>query len=599
MKRSLTLLPAVLLIVGLATSGLAWEFSLKGEYENRFRWLGRTGDHDLFGNAATQDHPGGRSVGFAGPNTYNTGALPTVPMPTSNFLLNQGSAAGRQLLITRGGFSSRQSDAFYNESRFTLRPTFEVNGSISVRGVYNIGGYRNKYHQNTATGSEYLVVPPLERYYMSQSSMNAYDTAALVSVEQFWAKVGLPWGSLAMGVRSFPFGVGATFGQNTRSESFLLAVPFGPLRLLGAVWPARSRFYEAWATIPDSEGKSRPFVALGLTGAKTNVSMGAIAIFRHFPGSSLISSAKDAEDNTWAGLLYLKYFNGRFLANAEYAQIKIDSNRPGDPQLLEALGTLAETLHMEGRHFFSELGIVLGPWKMSVVGALASGPVLSDGSRLRNVPAGGFYQGQSTPAPFSPGNNPYVHVAFPINYQALEPYEYLMFNTYAGGNNGGWNALDFGFVTDEHGMMTDAYCLAGRLDLAVASNLNVWGSYIWAHRLERNGTYFGQYQSSGSLASGSIPNLRAFYNAAGRSWGTGNDYVSDGFIGWEMNFGLDWKLLEGLTFKGRGSYWQPGNYFKEAFQSVVFDEDGTVTTRGVLRQRHPIVAFQGSFLIEF
>ena len=75
--------------------------------------------------------------------------------------------------------------------------------------------------------------------------------------------------------------------------------------------------------------------------------------------------------------------------------------------------------------------------------------------------------------------------------------------------------------------------------------------------------------------------------------------MSDGFIGWEVNLGLDWKLLEGLTFKGRGSYRQPGQYFKEAYQSVVPDASGTESTGAVLHHRHAIVAFQGAFLIRF
>ena len=75
--------------------------------------------------------------------------------------------------------------------------------------------------------------------------------------------------------------------------------------------------------------------------------------------------------------------------------------------------------------------------------------------------------------------------------------------------------------------------------------------------------------------------------------------MSDGFIGWEMNYGIDWKLLEGLTFRGRYSYWQPGEWFREAYQSVVFDPTGNVTTTGVLESRDAIQALQGSFVINF
>ena len=32
-----------------------------------------------------------------------------------------------------------------------------------------------------------------------------------------------------------------------------------------------------------------------------------------------------------------------------------------------------------------------------------------------------------------------VYRSWAMNYQAMEPYEFLMFNTYGGGNNGGWS----------------------------------------------------------------------------------------------------------------------------------------------------------------
>jgi hypothetical protein len=264
-----------------------------------------------------------------------------------------------------------------------------------------------------------------------------------------------------------------------------------------------------------------------------------------------------------------------------------------------AIPPISATQYIEGMHFFVESGVILAPIRMTFMYALASGPVLNTANRVRNIYGGGFFLGGATSPPFEPGANPKVYTPWAINYQAMEPYEFLMFNTYAGGNNGGWNAMDFTFVADEHGMMTDAYCFAGRLDYAVASNLNLWMSYIWAHRLERAGTFFGQYQSSGSLAAGNIPNLQDFYDQAGRSFGTGHDYVSDGFIGWEVNVGQEWKLLENLMFKTRYSYWQPGDWFVEAYQAVVVAANGEALTSAVLHSRDPIHAFQTSICIDF
>lgn len=597
-RAALILVTTAMLLIWSAMSVFGWEASLWGEYENRIRWWGRTGENDLFGMASAQEHAQGAvNVGFAGPNIYNTGALPTVPAPSSNFLINLGNSTGRQMLITRGGFSPTGSNALSNDSRLTLWPTIRVNEAISIRGVLNIGGYRNKYSPNAGNS---VIVPPFERYYVSQSSINATDTAALISVEQFWASVQLPWGVFSMGARAFPLGTGATFGENTRADMYQFVVPYGPFRFMSLLWPGRSQESEAWATVPDGTQKDNLFLGFVCTFDAGNLSLGAATILRRFHGNNAVPFAENRDDNTLVNLGYLKFNNGRFFANAEYAWINIDRYRTIAPKPEDAsAGRTDQTIFAEGYHFFSEAGVFVGPVKLTLMYAVASGPVLNDANRLRNVWAGGFFLGAATPAPFQPGANPKIYVPWAVNYQAMAPYEFLMFTTYAGGNNGGWNALDITAVADDHGMMSDAFCFAGRLDHAVASNLNVWGSYIWAHRLERAGTYLGQYQSSGSLAAGSIPNLRSFYARAGRSFGTSNDYISNGFIGEELNCGIDWKLLEGLTFEARYSRWQPGEWFREAYQSVVVAGDGTAVTTGVLDTRDAIHAIQTSFTVNF
>ncbi len=487
----------------------------------------------------------------------------------------------------------------YNDTRLTLLGGVRVNKAVRLRGVVNFGGYRNKYSQNATMGDTGQGVPPFERYYVSQASMNAFDTLSVISVEQLWATFKLPWGILAIGPRAFPFGTGATFGRNTRSEMYLFVVPYGPFRFLFGLWPGGTRIPSVWLTTPDSSLKNTSHQAAFCTYDASNLRLGTATIYRQYHADNHVPYLTNVDESTLVNLLFLKYYDGRFFANVEYAWANIDRfSSVSVPETGSIRSSLSQTVAIEANHFFAEGGFSLGPAKLSLMFALASGPVLNDDNRLRNVPAGGFFQSDATPAPFQPGANPKVYAPWPINYQALEPYEFLMFNTYAGGNNGGWNAMDFTYVGDEHGMMSDGYCLAGRIDFALAANLNLWSSFIWAHRLERAGTYFGQYQSSGSLASGSIPNLEKFYANAGRSFGTGNDYISDGFIGWELNAGTDWELLENVVFRFRYSLWKPGDYFKEAFQSVVLGADGVVHTTGVLPERDAIHAIQSSIFVQ-
>jgi hypothetical protein len=608
------LMLAGLLVAAFVVPSFAWEFSMKGEYENRLMYWGSTGNNDLFGKRDVQDSglPGAVVVGFAGPNIYGRGPaagwFAVGNKPSSNLLTNAASSGLTQMAIVRGGYSLDGSDALMNDSRLTLKPTIRVNKAIRVFGVYNIGGFRNKY--NMTPGG--VAVPPFERYYMTQTSTNAYGTAAIGSWEQFRTTIYVPWGVFSIGVKDFPLGTGATLGYNTRAESFLTVVPYGPFRFLYAIWLGRGRGAECWSVDVDGTERNDFFQGFVVTYDNADLNIGLLAILRHYHGNNTATATALRDDNTQIYGAYFKYNNGRFFANAEYAWANVDRYRPtaaGNAAVAPAnlgRGSGSQTIYVEAYHFFSEAGFVVGPLKFSAMYALASGPVLNTRNRVRNLffgTGGGAAAapGNAVLAPGQPGGNDKIYMPWAINWQAMEPYEYLMFNRYAGGNNGGWNILDVSFVLDDHGMMTDAYCFAGRLDYAVACNLNVWGSYIWAHRLERSGTYFGQYASDGTLAlnsAGGAAKLARFYANAGRVAGVGADYVSDGFIGWELNLGCDWKLLEGLTFKTRYSYWQPGEWFAEAYQAVGI-VGGAVDQSAVLETRDAIQAFQGSLLIEF
>jgi hypothetical protein len=194
--------------------------------------------------------------------------------------------------------------------------------------------------------------------------------------------------------------------------------------------------------------------------------------------------------------------------------------------------------YRKGYHMFTECGLHVGPATASLMYAFASGTDLTQ------------------------SNEKFRHDPYPIRNQATERYESLMFSTFGGGNM----AFE-GPAGQRQGMMSDAYAIGARLDYALSANLNIWSSYLWAHRWERNGTRFGQYAGAGRLAT---PLERyIFAQKAGRALVAGPDnygYVSDGSIGWEMNLGANWRVIQDLDLNVRGSYWQPGGWFREAYQ---------------------------------
>jgi hypothetical protein len=297
--------------------------------------------------------------------------------------------------------------------------------------------------------------------------------------------------------------------------------------------------------------------------------------------------------------VFLKYNNGRFFSNAEYFWATVDTYRVGNAGAID-LGQL--NTYGEGYHSFLESGITAGPSRLTLLWAQSSGSVLNN----QNVGLNGMIVPPALPSPAT-NNNPKVYIPLSINYQAMENYNYLLFYTYGGGNDT-YNA-------DGHGEMSDAFCFAARVDYAVAANLNVWGSYLWAHRLEKAGYLFGGKNPLGGADNGRFPapsGLAQFALAAGKASVVpiGADaavqygYPSDGFLGWEVNIGVDWKLLEGLTWSNRYAYWQPGEWFIEAYQALsplANESAGGYVTGSVVPalSRDAIHAIKSSLVIDF
>ena len=79
--------------------------------------------------------------------------------------------------------------------------------------------------------------------------------------------------------------------------------------------------------------------------------------------------------------------------------------------------------------------------------------------------------------------------------------------------------------------------------------------------------------------------------------------VPDDYLGWEANVGVNWKLLEGLTFNSQFAYWQPGDWFKFAYVdqgATIPNTFGNITafvTPG--RAIDPLIGFQGSLVVDF
>ncbi len=121
-----------------------------------------------------------------------------------------------------------------------------------------------------------------------------------------------------------------------------------------------------------------------------------------------------------------------------------------------------------------EAGVMCGPAKLAFMFASSGGSALNNNNPTKN------YTGNC------------------INNITTDNYNYLLFHNYGGGNDAPWKSL-VNFTQDEVGQMQDAVALAARLDYAVAANLNIWGSYMWATRAEQNGWLAGSKNADGVL----------------------------------------------------------------------------------------------------
>jgi hypothetical protein len=586
---------------------------MAGQFEWRYSYLGiANGSKDLFGDLKFQDSPQnntGALIGFAGQNNWRgyNGDI-THPMATSSW--------GNRLLVVRGGWSYADSDASYSDMRMTFFPKIAVNSAIAFGGTFDLAGTRAKYnHRDFQTNG------PLDRWYQFDVSQNAFDTAMIPSINQWYLNIQLPYGVLNIGARDFSWGVGAAIGLNgTRNSSLMLILPYGPFKIIpwinlarnpdgfGPFAPYGGSTGPAANTIPDCDAGKHPsiFASLGMTYSNSFIDCGAATAY----GQLHLSQANFAADYLsgqrvvypngplgppvvygYGGVdvailmnsCYFKFNDGRFFANLEYDWLNDDlfflgEGKPITPNHYSG----APQLYTESSLAFVETGFNCGPAKIAAMFSWFGGRALNNGNATK------------------------AYAGIAINNRVITNYNYLLFLTYSGGNDAPWVAEMAWAVANQ---MADSAIFAARLDYAVAANLNVWSSYLWASRVEENGWLAGQKSSSGTAAVGTgvggawtVPDAQNWKHTAMPGAGVQssmNPYVDDNFLGWELGLGADWKLLENMTFSSRYAYWQPGPWFDQAYQVIGQLPGGAATTKGFMQGRSAIQAFIGSILVDF
>lgn len=523
-RTNVAVLACLIILAFLSSHGHAWEFALEGSFNSDYEYYMQQGDRGFFGPFNVD-----RSVGVGGlaPGDY----------------ARLNGWVGRQIGRQGNDFAAG-SDAVKHGQSLELFPEFRINQAIRFRGKYRLGEYGN----------------PNNSDYLTNTRPGTNIAASDGQWTQWWVVAQTPWGQFVVGKRPEMFGTGLQFNgaSNNTTDGVGWIVPYGPLRISWMVrpqWLLQSdtelntkynffnildknnlrrlsmRFFVTYQNGPIDAGVNwapmRWHAGSESQGITSTVAGGVL------PGTRPAFNPYDVVLNM--GVFYLKYFDGRFFFNTELAYY------------LETINTLSAALpgprYRESWRYMVETGLLAGPSTIRFLYAFMPGPDRRAGALINKQP---YTNG--------PGQGA---------YDVFKPYSYLLGYAYGSGVNA--------FNINQYGYINAAWVLASRVDYAVAANLQVFGSFLWAERSSHGYPW-------GYLRPNQTATVTRSLNQAGTAivdsivWTpiltyrqhAGAPNIPDTALGWEITTGFNWKLLDRYTLGGILSYWKPGKWFNYA-----------------------------------
>jgi hypothetical protein len=551
MKRLWFAALAMLIILSVGSIALAWELAMKGEAEWRYRcWL-RTGNNDIFGQMDDR--------------FVNLGINHLATFPTTG-TSNAGSATFG-VLAGENRFGPTMSLTDY---RMTIYPIIKVNPAIQLAASVNLtslgiwsGG--QPYDSRTVTvraaggaaDTTFFTSSPgfVNSLYVPIGDRPAADNIPNTFVTLQWLKLGIktPMLDFSIGYKDSSIGMGLWKHKDVRaSSSFGVSAAYGPLKI--GFSPYFSRRNSSWAiAVGDTRNTGNAAIQRvddrrvyfqALMG-EVEYSNGPLFVqivsdsYRqpfsptvNGRGVALTAAGSSTDDEIrYRIATAVKYNNGRFFFNAEadwYNRWRSDRGTAVIPN-----GPVNVGENAAGWVYGIETGCFCGPAKVTANYVRATGEDPS--TRITAEDAAVAEQGVSS--------------------AYMKPWGYLMYWMYGTGTN---------FDADGYGQPTNYHHLGVRLDYAVASNLNFFTVYSNAWRDQPNAHRLG-----GSYQVG----LQTFTNsdiATAQAGGFAGRAVPNNFrfVGWEIDTGVNWKLLENLTWNTTLCLWQPGNWWGAAYPNT-------------------------------
>jgi hypothetical protein len=548
MRRFLVFCGLFVMIVSLNFPAYAWELTLKGEAEWRYRYWTRLGNNDIFG--------------VMGVNDVNLGINHLQTFPTAA-TTNRGAGTFGVL----AGENRFGPDMQLTDYRVTIFPKIAVNKAIDITASLNFTSLGIWSDGQPLVGSG-LVAAATNPGFVNSLYLPIQDRAVntdvpntYVTVQWLKASVRTPMFDFSYGFKNSKIGIGLWKHEGNRaSSSFGITAHYGPFKI--GFSPYFGRNQSAW-----SLGTSRSRIEG--TGAAERMSdrrnyfhavMGELEYLNgplffqivsdsyYLPQNQQPDARGVAISANRAGdrpiedeLRYriataMKYFNGRFFVNAEvdwYNRWRTGrglTNSGVQNVGPNPLFTVRQDRNNGGWVYGVETGCLCGPTKFTANYVRATGN--DPGTRITTEDAADTESG--------------------VNAFYMKEWGYLMYYMYGAGD--GWDAAGYGQPTNLHH--------AGvKLNYAIASNLNVstilskaWRDHPDAYRLG------GDYR----LGIQQWTNDDIFLTQQGAFRGQAvPDSARD--IGWELDLIVNWKLLENFNWNTTLAYWQPGNWWAYAY----------------------------------
>jgi hypothetical protein len=536
-KCMITLAMCICLCLGAGASH-AWEFSMTGDWTWEYKLYSQMGDNGFFGK-------------FNVSNSTNT----TFPGDGAAFNGWLGNEITGDRIVTG-------ADASASTMYIHFKPEIRLNEAVRLRGVYYIGSWNKLADGVNGVGN--FQAPE----YYTNTIPGVQSSFSPGYWNQFWATAQTPWGIIALGKRPFSFGTGLILDgdDNTTYEGLLYVVPYGPFRLGGA-WMPWTNSGAAYTVLSDKNAVQTMRVGGFVTYGSGPMEAGIISEWVNWHGGPESQASLDSvpaatvpnaagsrrayvpNDNALNYMTaFVKFNNGRFFFNAEGTYIKVDTHNQRNLANLDwtDLGLAGghysafAPAYIDHARYMTEFGVFSGPAKATFLWAYVEGGV----DRRNGIAIDRQADTRALPA-FS-------------NYSVFRPYSILFAWDYGAGNGSYTSRANANAqaIGSDNGYVTDANTYAGRLDYAVAANLNVYGSFLWAERISKG---YGW----GYIAPTSATNPLVNYLYKG-TVGNVAPAIPDNALGYEIDGGFDWQLLEGYTLSAAFGYWVPGKWFSYA-----------------------------------